>query len=869
MSINPAIISFPSYPFPILQESVSLETMHQLEEEVTANDLYSFKRIFNGLTAKQKQIAFCAITSNKFSLITIAAFYGHEEILYFLLDNFEDKDLLRHELRKRLKDGVTPLYAASQKGHLNIINKILNCFETIEDKVSYLCQRIDLCEQNSLHIAVGNDQSEVVEYFVCLLEKCNRLYFELTQKDKLGNTPLLLAVLRGCNPIIDRLMAKLSNEERANYLRVPNPDGFNTLFGAIQIESVETINCLLSCCNEFLSKAEYIITKFTNDNTAIHIVAQKGNLKLLKTLLEHLEEDKDGLKQALFAKNRWGLTPLHIAIHNNSHECIQILLEKMEINKFDPGVCDLFNETPLHYAVEKKNQQVITWYEEHASHVFAQKSLYGHVPQELELIPIDQIRLDKKIISFLKCKKRLSDELLLNGRRDQLPAGFKWNPHKKRWHIPGLCNGLSFLKAYYTNDNKTDYFFQAIEKISTWDESTDSLAQLLEPNMGYLTLDDLIEQWLNDIMWFQHDKESAPFTEMCAQDHIQKRFEMVRPSANKKLKQEGFLKLKVNIQQLYELIELYRRSKCELLIHGEDESGVKHVVNVSTCKENKWMYYDSNFKYRITESVNDEHLAQLLIASFFSKRLEQMEINFCALVFDNAPESNLRDILHLPSVCGFTPLHKAQFALSPADTYELLKEPSNRQNQLLSVDQFQKTPLHIAVELGSVEKVNALLSGLNRDEQHECLMQKDHEGYTPLTHSIINQNIELTELLLKFGRKEDLILVRCNRQIPLHPYLAIHTAPIAIALYEIINRGMSHLELLSWLRQTDTSLSTIFHFAAYYGNLLLLERIMEDLTLDERQSHLNEQNNNSITPLDIAKAKEDQTLYEFLIKKLE
>src|SRR5262249_35896299 len=70
----------------------------------------------------------------------------------------------------------------------------------------------------------------------------------------------------------------------------------------------------------------------------------------------------------------------------------------------------------------------------------------------------------------------------------------------------GNCNGLGFLKLYYTDRQKRTEFFQCLATISSWD-GTIKMAQdnlpLQHLSGNYKSLKDLLTQWSNDVVWFQ------------------------------------------------------------------------------------------------------------------------------------------------------------------------------------------------------------------------------------------------------------------------------------------------------------------------------------------------------------------------------
>lgn len=99
---------------------------------------------------------------------------------------------------------------------------------------------------------------------------------------------------------------------------------------------------------------------------------------------------------------------------------------------------------------------------------------------------LTQIHLHRQLLCYLKLHNRSSEPLSKQG----------------------LCNGLAFLAGYYVSCQKEDEFYAILNTIATWDGQHDSLydttfTQTFSGN--YRHLGDLLEQWINDIAWFQHN----------------------------------------------------------------------------------------------------------------------------------------------------------------------------------------------------------------------------------------------------------------------------------------------------------------------------------------------------------------------------
>ncbi|CDZ78884.1 hypothetical protein BN59_03199 [Legionella massiliensis] len=74
------------------------------------------------------------------------------------------------------------------------------------------------------------------------------------------------------------------------------------------------------------------------------------------------------------------------------------------------------------------------------------------------------------------------------------------------FNAEGLCNGYSFLHNYYSETRGEDYFYTSLMLISLWDGTNASLKQplpaFLPQSAEYKNLDELFEQWSNDLFLF-------------------------------------------------------------------------------------------------------------------------------------------------------------------------------------------------------------------------------------------------------------------------------------------------------------------------------------------------------------------------------
>lgn len=76
--------------------------------------------------------------------------------------------------------------------------------------------------------------------------------------------------------------------------------------------------------------------------TAVHVAAKNGHMHCLALLLDNAEEKAVG-----DGRDRWGRTPLMLAVTGNHGDCVLTLLKA----GVDPNIADGDNHTPLFRAV--------------------------------------------------------------------------------------------------------------------------------------------------------------------------------------------------------------------------------------------------------------------------------------------------------------------------------------------------------------------------------------------------------------------------------------------------------------------------------------------------------------------------------------
>ncbi|GAB0098858.1 E3 ubiquitin-protein ligase mind-bomb [Sergentomyia squamirostris] len=219
--------------------------------------------------------------------------------------------------------GHTALQAASQNGHLEVIQVLLrhNADVEIEDKDG----------DRAVHHAAFGDEPGVVE----LLAKAGA---DLNARNKRRQTALHIAINKGHLNVVKTLL------ELNCHTSLQDSEGDTPLHDAISKEQDEMLSLLLDF------GADITLTN-NNGFNALHHAALKGNPSAMKILLAKtnrpwiVEEKKDD-----------GYTALHLAALNNHGEIADLLVHMGKAN-MDKQNVNL--QTALHLAVERQHVQIV------------------------------------------------------------------------------------------------------------------------------------------------------------------------------------------------------------------------------------------------------------------------------------------------------------------------------------------------------------------------------------------------------------------------------------------------------------------------------------------------------------------------------
>ena len=251
-----------------------------------------------------------------------AAEIGHEATVRLLIEKGAD-------VNAKGVSGVTALYIASTCGHTSVVRLLY-------DKNADIDARNTIRGFTALQEAIKDRNETMVNLLVSLGANVNAI-------DGLGFTPLYYATIYGLAPVVRLLI-----DHKANVNATHTDRRFTALHYAIDDDKETMVNLLVSLGAD-------IGRRTSSGSTALHLIAHKGNERMLTQVLQWKVCGIDG-------RNRWKETALLIAAGEGHDILVKRLLEQganFRIKNSDQN-------TALHEALIKggpaKNKRLIVQY---------------------------------------------------------------------------------------------------------------------------------------------------------------------------------------------------------------------------------------------------------------------------------------------------------------------------------------------------------------------------------------------------------------------------------------------------------------------------------------------------------------------------
>jgi ankyrin repeat protein len=215
--------------------------------------------------------------------LILAAYYGHKDVVDFLLANKADVDT-------RDNKGVTALHSAAVNGFQDVAEALLAHSADINARDNH--------GMTPLHYAAFFGRKNVAE--LLLASKA-----DINAKDDKGATPLHWAAFQGHKEVAELLLA------RGAEANVKDNDGMTALLRAV-VKGDNGIAGLLIAYKVNVNAAD------KEGNTPLHVAAGEGHRDIVELLLAHGAD--------VNAKNGLGQAPLDVAKIGKHEDIVELLL---------------------------------------------------------------------------------------------------------------------------------------------------------------------------------------------------------------------------------------------------------------------------------------------------------------------------------------------------------------------------------------------------------------------------------------------------------------------------------------------------------------------------------------------------------------
>jgi len=367
-------------------------------------------------------------------------------------DIHEAKKLISEKADTEIKDlmlGNRPLHIAAQKGHINIVDLLIQSGAIVDAK--------NRSERTPLHLAAIKNHSNIIKLLIQngadieAQEKYNgyrplhivvlngytntaKMLLQnganIETQDEKNRTPLHIAAMYGKTETAKMLLQNGANiEAMDNYGRTP-------LHTAARYGKIEIAKMLLQ-------NGANIEARDRSGSTPLHVAALFGRTETAKMLLQNGAN--------IEAMDNYGNTPLHDTIRNGTTETAEMLLQ----NGADTEALNSRGNTPLHdaarYEETEKLLQCDTKRDE-LRKLLAEKDRAPHLPRIIQL---------------------LEDELTPEYDKKDAIAELFADRNINTRELKGLFGNIVFNHRFFNDDNfKEICEFAAYEKLKDRDDKT-------------------------------------------------------------------------------------------------------------------------------------------------------------------------------------------------------------------------------------------------------------------------------------------------------------------------------------------------------------------------------------------------------------
>lgn len=503
---------------------------------------------------------------------------------------------------------------------------------------------------------------------------------------------------------------------------------------------------LSACANNQLKMVELLLQDGATVNhekpycdSPLYVAASYGCVEVINYLLI-----KGG---NVNYQNSMKMTALLTAIHNKHTAVIHTLLK----HGADVTLTNHRHHNPLHVAVLANNIEGLELLVKHPKFqtLLEEKDIYGKRPIDYARQSNNTALIHLLDNSIAENWPGISSSINQGSVMQKMSYYLRLNYRSSEFFsAEGHCNGFSYLWDMYCYQGRESYYFDTLRLMASWDGTQEQLdapfPPQLEQSKYYKNLAELFEQWINDMIWFQHGGTIEQLGLRIEQSDRMKQSKLISATLSPKVITSQHDNNMTRLR-LIEYFKIYLNNMppgTRIQLAGSEHATAAHLKD-----DGMIAYYDPNF-FLETGSIEDVtqweqcFIDTKIIALDKSKFNEQNELNFeCDLQFFYYDEQGMEHVV------------EQHEAVAQDKLPQSLEEAELFQSQ--SPNQF--TPLHIAALCGSIVTVNQLLSPKVRCVD---INSPDCTGRTALDIAVKSGNSKLIEVLVAHYRGNDSLNTR-------------------------------------------------------------------------------------------------------------
>lgn len=228
---------------------------------------------------------------DNFTPLLLAACYGHAKSVELLISRGADMSV-------EDKNDRTAIYLAAEENQLDVLEVLLR-----HNKENYMINHRDECSNSPLHKAASLGHLRIVR---CLIDHGADLFC----KNDMEQTPIHMAAVKGCTSVVREIV----NREK-NTVSDGDEDSNTALHLAATGGHIKLVEALLNLGAEPEVRNSAL-------RTPLACAARHGHLKTVKILAES--------DAVIDAPDKLNMTPLLLAAHNGHANVVEYLIEEMK-----------------------------------------------------------------------------------------------------------------------------------------------------------------------------------------------------------------------------------------------------------------------------------------------------------------------------------------------------------------------------------------------------------------------------------------------------------------------------------------------------------------------------------------------------------